>query len=121
MGDQSLVGGRRDAGAREGWGEVPLGCQVHGERPRARRARGHGLRSAGSVLVRNIEHNGKEKYTHDFTVHGESGKTIVERTITFDVPGVRGLGIRLVVPFASKKFDEQAGEKLNAIFSGTAS
>ena len=69
----------------------------------------------------NVEHDGKEKYTHDFTVHAEGGKTLIERTITFDVPGVRGLGIRLVVPFASKKFDKQAGEKLNSIFSSATS
>jgi uncharacterized protein YndB with AHSA1/START domain len=68
----------------------------------------------------NVEHDGNEKYTHDFTVHAEGGKTIIERTTTFDVPGVRGLGIRLVVPFASKKFAKRAGEKLNEIFSGSA-
>jgi hypothetical protein len=66
----------------------------------------------------NTEHDGKEKYTHDFTVHAEAGKTIIERTIHFDVPGVRGVGIKLVVPFASKKFDKEQQAKLNAIFSG---
>jgi len=61
---------------------------------------------------------GREKYLHDFTVRAQGGKTVVERTITFLVPGLRGLGIRVVVPFLSKKFDRQASEKLNEVFPG---
>lgn len=68
----------------------------------------------------NVEHGGKEKYTHDFTIHAEGGTTIIERTITFDVPGFRGFSIRMVVPFAGKRFDKQAQQKLNGIFSGTS-
>jgi ligand-binding SRPBCC domain-containing protein len=64
----------------------------------------------------NVEHGGKEKYTHDFTVRAEGGKTIVERTITFEVPGFRGMAIKFVVPFLSRKFDRQASEKLDALF-----
>ncbi|MGZ4105406.1 MAG: SRPBCC family protein [Actinomycetota bacterium] len=63
----------------------------------------------------NVQH-GKQRYVHDFTVHSEGGKAIIERTITFEVPGFRGLAIRLVVPFLSKRFDQQASAKLEAIF-----
>jgi uncharacterized protein YndB with AHSA1/START domain len=59
---------------------------------------------------------GRERYLHDFTVRGEGGKSVVERTITFLVPGFRGLGIRVAVPFLSKKFNRQESEKLNQIF-----
>jgi len=61
---------------------------------------------------------GRERYLHDFTVHEQSGKAVIERTITFLVPGFRGLGIRVAVPFLSKKFDRQATEKLNEVFPG---
>jgi hypothetical protein len=63
---------------------------------------------------------GKERYIHDFTVRSEGGKAIIERTITFEVPGFRGIGIRLAVPFLSKKFDKQASEKLEHLFPGSA-
>lgn len=64
----------------------------------------------------NVEHGGKEKYVHDFTVRSDGGQTVVERTITFQVPGFRGVAIRFVVPFLSKRFDKQANEKLEKLF-----
>lgn len=61
---------------------------------------------------------GHEQYLHDFTVRPQNGMTVIERTITFLVPGFRGIAIRFVVPFLSKKFDKQATEKLNEVFPG---
>jgi hypothetical protein len=62
----------------------------------------------------NIE--GNERYQHDFTFRQEGGKTVVDREITFLVPGFRGVGIRFVVPFLSKKFDRMNREKLSQVF-----
>ena len=61
---------------------------------------------------------GHERYLHDFTVSQRDGKTVIDRTITFLVPGFRGIAIRFVVPIVSKKFDKQATEKLNEVFPG---
>jgi len=63
-----------------------------------------------------INTEGRERYVHDFTVRPEGAKTVIDRTIRFEVPGFRGLGIRLVVPFLSKKLDRQATEKLGQVF-----
>jgi hypothetical protein len=49
-------------------------------------------------------------------VRAENGKTVIDRTIVFEVPGFRGVAIRFVVPFLSKKFDKQATEKLKEVF-----
>ena len=59
---------------------------------------------------------GNERYDHDFTFRAEEGKTVVERKITFLVPGFRGVAIRFVVPIVSKKFDKQNMEKLGQVF-----
>ena len=59
---------------------------------------------------------GNERYLHDFTVRAQDGKSVIDRTITFLVPGFRGMMIRMVVPIVSKKFDRQNTEKLNEIF-----
>src|SRR5262249_44963287 len=61
---------------------------------------------------------GRERYLHDFNLREENGKTVIERTITFLVPGARGIGIRLVVPFIGKKFDRESNQKLTEIFPG---
>jgi len=61
---------------------------------------------------------GNERYLQDFTFRAEGSKTIVDRTITFLVPGFRGLAIRFVVPIVSKKFDKQNMEKLAQVFPG---
>jgi ligand-binding SRPBCC domain-containing protein len=68
----------------------------------------------GHFAFINTEHN--ERYTHDFTVRTEGGKTVIERSIVFEVPGFRGFAIRFVVPFLSKKFDKAATEKLTQVF-----
>ncbi|HEV2685683.1 MAG TPA: SRPBCC family protein [Actinomycetota bacterium] len=59
---------------------------------------------------------GHETYEHVFTVRAQNGKSLIERTITFHVPGFRGVMIRFVVPIVSKKFDRQNSEKLNEVF-----
>jgi uncharacterized protein YndB with AHSA1/START domain len=62
---------------------------------------------------------GNERYLHDFKVSAQGGKTVIDREITFLVPGFRGFAIRFVVPFLSKKLDKQATEKLKEVFPGS--
>jgi len=70
----------------------------------------------GHFAFTNTE--GNERYEHDFTFRSEGSKTVVHRTITFFVPGFRGMAIRFVVPIVSKRFDKQNMEKLGRVFPG---
>jgi len=108
---ESLSGGQTGVGAKYRSEAQFMGKEVHAEQEvTAYEAPTH-------FAFTNTE--GNERYLQDFTFRADGNKTIVDRTITFLVPGFRGMMIRLVVPIVSKKFDKQNMEKLAQVFPGT--
>jgi uncharacterized membrane protein len=61
-----------------------------------------------------VSKEGNQEYTHEYTFRGDGDKTAVERIITVDVPGARGVFMKGIIGMAAPKINKKSAVLLKS-------